>query len=87
MLHLGSQGDQRVELDGAWGEALLAAYMLTGKERGWTLEDYLTEEIFKGAIGETLTATSAEIAGFETFMERYRAGLMLERAAIQTVSW
>ena len=72
---------------GAWGEALLAAYMLTGKERGWTLEDYLTEEIFKGAIGETLTATSAEIAGFETFMERYRAGLMLERAAIQTVSW
>lgn len=72
---------------GSWGEALLAAYMLEGKTREWTLEDYLASKIFKQAKGETLIAISSEIAGFEKFMEHYRIGLALERTAIQTVLW
>ena len=66
---------------GPWGEALLAAYMLDGKGR--SLSDYLNEEIFASQSGSTIAPTEEDVAGFEAFMERYKAGIPAERAAVE----
>ncbi|MBN2449388.1 MAG: ATPase, partial [Lentisphaeria bacterium] len=67
---------------GAWGIALLAAYMLhrTGEE---PLEDYLANRVFAGRVGTTMPPDRTDVAGFAAFMERYRAGLIIERAAVE----
>ncbi len=66
---------------GPWGEALLAAYMLDGKGR--SLSDYLNEEIFASQSGSTIAPTEEDVAGFEAFMARYKAGIPAERAAVE----
>ena len=71
---------------GAWGIALLAAY-LVNKRDGEKLEDYLDNRIFKELSGSTLQATPEEVEGFETFIERYKAGLDIEREAIRCMDW
>ena len=65
---------------GPWGMALLAAYMCR-KAEGETLESYLTERVFSGAKISTLQPDAAGVAGFQTYMERYRAALSAEKAA------
>ena len=60
--------------------ALLAAYLLYGKERA-SLSDYLEQEIFRNRVGVTEQPDPQDTAGFERFMEDYRAGLEIERAA------
>ena len=69
---------------GAWGIALLAEYMLK-KEDGETLAGYLAEKVFAGQEGSTLQPEEADVAGFEAFMERYRQGLPVERAAVEAL--
>lgn len=64
---------------GAWGMALLAAYAAEGDPR--PLATWLAEEVFAGAAYRTAEPDAADVAGFEAFMDRYRAGLALERAA------
>lgn len=71
---------------GAWGMALLAAYLLE-KERYPKLEDYLEQQVFAGLEGETIAPTKEDIAGFRTFMERYTAGLEIEKSAITHMTW
>lgn len=71
---------------GAWGIALLAAY-LADKTAGERLEDYLETRIFKELSGETVIPDKEDIAGFHTFMERYKAGLSVEKAAIEAMDW
>lgn len=71
---------------GPWGMALLAAYMVDGKQYG-TLEEYLEQKIFAGQAGSTLEATAEEIEGFETFTERYKAGIGAEKATIEAMRW
>lgn len=71
---------------GAWGIALLAAY-LVDKAVGERLEDYLEERIFKELSGETIVPEEKDIAGFQTFMERYKAGLDVEKSAIKAMNW
>lgn len=67
---------------GAWGVALLAAY-LKNKQEGETLEQYLDERVFGSQKGETLSATDEDVEGFECFMETYKSGLAIERAAVE----
>lgn len=67
---------------GAWGIAVLAAYMLQ-KENTETMEEYLEKRVFADAKGVTLAPDATETAGFETFMEKYRKGLGIERAAVE----
>ena len=67
---------------GAWGIAVLAAYMVQ-KGEDETLEEYLQKKVFADAKGVTLAPDAAEAAGFEAFMERYRKGLGIERAAVE----
>lgn len=71
---------------GAWGIALLAAY-LAGPSKTMRLEEYLDQEIFCGLSGETIEPEQEEIEGFEVFMERYKAGLAIEKSAIENMKW
>ncbi len=66
---------------GAWGIALLAAYMLH-KATNEPLEDYLSARVFAGENGTTLAPDPLDVAGFTAFMERYKKGLVIERAAV-----
>jgi sugar (pentulose or hexulose) kinase len=67
---------------GAWGIALLASYMFN-KVENEPLEDYLSDKVFAGEKGSTIAPDPADVAGFATFMERYKNGLGIERAAVE----
>ncbi len=69
---------------GAWGMALLASYM-KNKEQGETLADYLAQKVFHGEEGESISPDAGDAAGFEEFMVRYKAGLSIERAAVESL--
>jgi sugar (pentulose or hexulose) kinase len=69
---------------GAWGIALLAAYMKDAKE-GMSLQDYLNQVIFAGQSGSSMDPDPADVAGFEAFMKRYMAGLAIEHAAVDAL--
>ena len=69
---------------GAWGIALLAAYMLR-KSAGEPLEGYLSNNVFAGQSGTTIAPDPTDVGGFGAFMERYKAGLVIERAAVDAL--
>jgi len=66
---------------GAWGIALLASYMLN-KATNEPLEAYLSNKVFAGQNGTTIAPDQRDVAGFTAFMERYKKGLVIERAAV-----
>jgi sugar (pentulose or hexulose) kinase len=66
---------------GAWGIALLASYMLH-KAEDEPLEDYLSGRVFAGEKGTTIFPDPRDVDGFAAFMERYKKGLVIERAAV-----
>jgi sugar (pentulose or hexulose) kinase len=66
---------------GAWGMALLAAYM-TGKDQGESLADFLENKVFQDAEGQEIAPDAADVKGFQAFMARYQAGLAIEQAAV-----
>ena len=70
---------------GAWGIALLAAYMLN-KAADERLEGYLADRVFAGEGGKTVAPDPVDVAGFAAFMERYKKGLVVERAAVDTLN-
>lgn len=69
---------------GAWGIALLASYMIN-KEENETLEDYLDAKVFAGNAGTKMDPDPADVAGFEVFTDRYKKGLPIERAAVESL--
>jgi sugar (pentulose or hexulose) kinase len=69
---------------GAWGMALLAAY-LHYKTEGERLEAYLNDKVFAEEQGTTIAPDPADVEGFEAFMERYKRGLVIERAAVEVL--
>lgn len=71
---------------GAWGIALLAAFLID-RNPDEKLEDYLETRIFKGLSGETMMPYEQDIEGFNVFMERYKAGLTIEKCAIEVMNW
>jgi len=70
---------------GAWGMALLALYWLDRAENE-TLEAYLSEKVFAGESAQTVTPDPEDVAGFEVFMTRYKAGLVIERKAVEVLN-
>jgi sugar (pentulose or hexulose) kinase len=65
---------------GAWGIALLAAYM---KNNNLSLEEFLDKKVF-GTVKSTITASSAtDLNGFEVFLENYERGLAIQKSAIE----
>lgn len=67
---------------GAWGMALLASYMVN-KSKGQSLDAYLADKVFHGDTGVKVEPQPEDVQGFEAFMERYREGLSIERAAVE----
>jgi sugar (pentulose or hexulose) kinase len=65
---------------GAWGIALLAAYMIS-KGANETLEAYLSDKVFANEKSSTIDPDTEDVDGFAAFMDRYKKGLVIERAA------
>lgn len=65
---------------GAWGMAILANYMK--KAEDMPLDTYLEQEVFADAECEVQEPQKEMVSGFESFMEDYKAGLAVERAAV-----
>jgi sugar (pentulose or hexulose) kinase len=69
---------------GAWGIALLASYLLRKKENE-PLEAYLSNKVFLGDKSTTIAPDPGDVAGFTAFMERYKEGIAIEKAAVDAL--
>ena len=67
---------------GAWGIALLASYLIN--KNGKNLADYLEDVVFAGNTGVSIAPTAADVAGFNAYIENYKATLPAEAAAAQS---
>lgn len=67
---------------GAWGMAVLAAYMKK-QEEGESFASYLAGKVFKDVQGVLVHPDPEDVAGFNRFMERYVKGLNIEKAAVE----
>lgn len=65
---------------GAWGIALLASF-LVNNTAGQTLADFLEEKVFAGNAGVEIAPTAEDVAGFNAYIENYKAGLPIEETA------
>lgn len=67
---------------GAWGIALLAAYR-KNREENEDLDSYLKTKVFAGQSGSCLDPEPELVESFNLFIERYKKGLPIERAAVE----
>ena len=86
-----SVGDTASE-GGAWGIAVLAAYARAVADTDaaaaasvTTLAEYLGDRVFAGAAIATADPDPADVAGFAAYLDRYRAGLAVEAAAVTSL--
>jgi sugar (pentulose or hexulose) kinase len=68
---------------GAWGMAVLAAYMLEADD-GPSLPDYLDARI-AGSIGAPVQPHPQDVEGFAEFFARHKAGLSIECEAVRAL--
>jgi len=68
---------------GAWGMAVLAAYMLRADEKQ-SLPDYLDALIAK-SIGKPVKPDPRDVQGFAEFFARHAKGLAIEREAVKAL--
>lgn len=66
---------------GAWGIALLAAYMVN-RSSGESLETYLSSRVFADMVGSTVSPKQEDIDGINAYMKKYLSGLSAVRAAV-----
>lgn len=69
---------------GAWGMAVLAAYMLR-LDAEQSLPDYLDEHI-AASIGRPVLPDPRDVQGFAVYYARHRKGLSIEREAVRALS-
>lgn len=67
---------------GAWGIALLGSY-LVNNDKKQSLADFLDEKVFAGNAGVEVSPTPEDVAGFNTYIEKYKACLPVEEAAVK----
>ncbi|MEH3089941.1 MAG: FGGY-family carbohydrate kinase [Microbacterium arborescens] len=65
---------------GAWGIAVLADYLAHSADLD--LDAYLRQRVFAGASIDVAAPDAADAAGFAAYLDRYDAGLAIERAAV-----
>lgn len=73
---------------GAWGMAVLAAYARAageGSGEASGLASFLDERVFAGATFDTAAPDPADVAGFASYLDAYRAGLDVEAAAVRSL--
>lgn len=68
---------------GPWGMALLAAY--AADTMGKNLGDWLESEVFASAQKKTVAPASDDVAGFDKWLEGYKASLKAERTAVENL--
>lgn len=66
---------------GAWGIALLASYLVNNSSE-LALADYLDEVVFAGNTGIEIAPKAEDVAGFNAYIENYKACLPVEEAAV-----
>lgn len=66
---------------GAWGIALLGSY-LVNNDKKQSLSDFLDEKVFAGDAGVEIAPNSEDVAGFNAYIENYKACLPVEQAAV-----
>ena len=69
---------------GAWGIALLAAYMKQKSAYG-SLGEYLSQAVFKDSAETCVQPDESDVKQFAAYMERYKKGLPIERAAAENL--
>ena len=69
---------------GAWGMAMLAAYMAHG-DPSRSLADYLDERL-AGSIGKPVKPDPKDVEGFNAFFARHRRGLKVEAEAVKALT-
>ncbi len=67
---------------GAWGIALLAMYL---KYNQVSLDEYLSNQVFKDQESTVIEPDAKDVEGFENFMKQYTEGLAIERAAVTSL--
>jgi len=70
---------------GAWGIALLAAYVVNNAE-GRSLPGWLNDCVFLDNTGVEIDPAPEDVAGFDAYIKRYQAGLAIEHAAVAALS-
>ncbi len=68
---------------GAWGIAVLAGYLRHADRLN--LGDYLNANVFADAELSVIDPDPADVAGFTTYLDRYRAALAIEAAAVESL--
>ena len=68
---------------GAWGMAVLAAYMLRADAKQ-SLPDYLEARI-AASMGEAVKPNPVDVKGFAEFFARHKKGLVIEREAVKSL--
>ena len=66
---------------GAWGIALLASY-LVNNANSQSLADFLDDKVFAGDAGVEITPSPEDVEGFNKYIENYKRGLAIEKAAV-----
>lgn len=69
---------------GAWGIAILAAYMMN-KNCQETLAEYLSARVFHNMPCTELSPSADDQKGFDAYMERYKQMLAVEEAAVKNL--
>lgn len=67
---------------GAWGIALLASYVVN-IDKKQNLADFLDEKVFAGNTGTEIAPTAEDVEGFNEYIETYKAGLDIEKKAVE----
>ena len=67
---------------GAWGMALLAGF-LVNNDKKLNLADYLEEVVFAGNTGTSISPTPEDVAGFNAYIDEYKACLPVEETAVK----
>ncbi len=67
---------------GAWGMAVLAAFESSGEN---DLNNYLQQEVFANLKGTTIEPSQDNLESYNIFIERYKAGLDIERTAVKNL--
>jgi sugar (pentulose or hexulose) kinase len=68
---------------GAWGIAVLASYAASGAEE--SLAEFLRNRVFPSASVTVVQPHPDDLVGFASYLDRYRAGLAIERAAGESI--
>ena len=67
---------------GAWGIALLGSYLVNNTKKQ-SLADFLEDNVFAGNTGVEIKPEPKDVAGFNAYIENYKAGLPIEELAVK----